>query len=41
MINDKMGVFTEQGETILFLLSEKGLIVVDSQYPDPAKHLLT
>lgn len=40
MINDKMGVFTEQGGTILFLLSEKGLIVVDSQYPDPAKHLI-
>ncbi|MBK0381775.1 MBL fold metallo-hydrolase [Pedobacter sp. SD-b] len=40
MINDKMGVFTEQGGTILFLLSDKGLIVVDSQYPDPAKHLV-
>ncbi|MDA9555793.1 MBL fold metallo-hydrolase [Pelobium sp.] len=40
MLTDKVGVFTEQGGTILFLLSKAGIVVVDSQFPDPANHLI-
>lgn len=40
MLTDNLGVFTEQGGTIAFLIAESGLVVVDSQFPDPAKHLI-
>ncbi|MEO5912047.1 MAG: MBL fold metallo-hydrolase [Pelobium sp.] len=40
MITDNIGVFTEQGGTILFSISDAGLVVVDSQFPDPAQHLI-
>ncbi|TKB95585.1 MBL fold metallo-hydrolase [Pedobacter cryophilus] len=40
MLTDKVGIFTEQGGTIMFMLSKSGIVVVDSQFPDPAKHLI-
>lgn len=40
MLTKNVGIFTEQGGTIAFLMSESGLVVVDSQFPDPAKHLI-
>ncbi len=40
MLTDNLGIFTEQGGTIAFLLSKSGIVVVDSEYPDPAKHLV-
>ena len=40
MLTDNIGVFTEKGGTILFMLGKKGTIVVDSQFPDTAKHLI-
>ena len=40
MLNENMGIFTEQGGTILFLLSNDGIVVVDSQFPAPATHLI-
>src|SRR5882757_6009585 len=40
MLTDNLGVFTEQGGTIAFLLSKSGIVVVDSQFPAPAKHLI-
>jgi glyoxylase-like metal-dependent hydrolase (beta-lactamase superfamily II) len=40
MLNDTMGVFTEKGGTILFMIGKEGLIVVDSQFPEQSQHLI-
>lgn len=40
MLTDDIGVFTEKGGTIAFLLSKKGIVVVDSQFPETAPHLI-
>ncbi len=40
MLTDTVGVFTERGGTIAFLLSKDGIAVVDSQFPDQSKHLI-
>lgn len=40
MLSEKAGIFTEKGGTILFYLSDEGVVVVDSQFPDTAQHLM-
>ncbi len=40
MLTDTIGVFTEKGGTILFMLGKKGITVVDSQFPDTAQHCI-
>ena len=40
MLRNDIGVFTERGGTIAFHLSKKGIVVVDSQFPDQSKHLI-
>ncbi|MFT3683212.1 MAG: MBL fold metallo-hydrolase [Ferruginibacter sp.] len=40
MFNDDTGIFTEKGGTILFKLTKEGYVVVDSQFPDAAAHLM-
>lgn len=40
MLTDNVGIFSEKGGTILFMLSKDGIIVVDSQFPDTAPHLI-
>ncbi|HNA18276.1 MAG TPA: hypothetical protein PK678_17230, partial [Ferruginibacter sp.] len=40
MLTDDAGIFSEKGGTILFLLTKKGIAVVDSQFPDSAAHLI-
>jgi len=40
MLRNDVGIFEEQGGTIAFLLSKKGIVVVDSQFPDQSKHLI-
>src|SRR5258708_7014451 len=40
MLRNDIGVFTEKGGTIGFLLSKKGIVVIDSQFPDQSKHLI-
>ena len=40
MLTDDIGIFTERGGTIAFLLSKKGIVVVDSQFPEQSKHLI-
>lgn len=40
MLNDDIGIFTEKGGTIAFLLTKKGIVVVDAQFPDTAAHLI-
>ncbi len=45
MLTANLGVFTEKGGTIAFLIPEKakdsGIVVVDSQFIDPSQHLIT
>lgn len=40
MLRGEVGIFTERGGTIGFYQSADGYAVVDSQFPDPAKHLI-
>ena len=40
MLTKEIGIFTERGGTIAFLLSKKGIVVVDAQFPDQSKHLI-
>jgi cyclase len=40
MLTNDIGVFTEKGGTIVFYVSKKGMVVVDAQFPDQAKHLI-
>ncbi len=40
MLNETTGIFTEKGGTILFHISKKGIVVVDTQFPDAAAHLI-
>lgn len=41
ILTDDIGIFTERGGTILFYLSNEGIAVVDSQFPDQSNHLIT
>ncbi len=40
MLSPNIGIFTERGGTIGFLLTEEGTVVVDAQFPDTANHLI-
>ena len=40
MLRNNVGIFTEKGGTILFYLSDEGIVVVDSEFPDQANHLI-
>src|SRR3954468_6791341 len=40
MLTDNIGVFTEKGGTILFMLTKEGTVVIDAQFPDSAPHLI-
>lgn len=40
MLNDTIGVFTEKGGTIVFMIGKEGLIVVDAQFPEQSQHLI-
>ena len=40
MLTPEIGVFTEKGGTILFYLSKEGMVVVDTEFPEQAKHLI-
>ncbi|MFN8244603.1 MAG: MBL fold metallo-hydrolase [Ferruginibacter sp.] len=40
MLTDDIGVFSEKGGTIAFLLSKKGIVVIDSQFPEQSQHLI-
>ncbi len=41
MLRNEVGIFTERGGTIAFLLSKKGIVVVDSQFPEQSQHLIS
>ena len=40
MLRGDIGIFTERGGTIGFYQSKDGYVVIDSQFPDPAKHVI-
>jgi len=40
MLTDDIGIFTEKGGTIVFHLSNEGMVVVDTQFPDSVQHLI-
>lgn len=40
MLRNNVGIFTERGGTIGFLLSTDGALVIDSQFPESAKHAI-
>lgn len=40
MLRNNVGIFTERGGTIGFLLSKDGVLAIDSQFPDTAPHLI-
>lgn len=40
MLRNNVGIFTERGGTIGFLLSQSGPLVIDAQFPDTAPHLI-
>jgi len=40
MLRNDVGIFTEKGGTIAFLLSKQGIVVVDSQFPEQSNHLI-
>ncbi|MBB1283058.1 MBL fold metallo-hydrolase [Flavisolibacter sp. BT320] len=40
MLRNNVGIFTERGGTIGFLLSKDGILVIDSQFPDTSAHFI-
>lgn len=40
MLRGNVGIYTERGGTIGFLLSKEGIIVIDAQFPDTAPHFI-
>jgi cyclase len=41
MLRNNVGIFTERGGSIGFLLGKDGIVVIDAQFPDTAQHLIT
>lgn len=39
-LRNNIHIFTERGGTIACMMSENGLVVVDTQFPDQANHLI-
>ncbi|MEO8403456.1 MAG: MBL fold metallo-hydrolase [Chitinophagaceae bacterium] len=40
MLTDTIGIFTEKGGTIAFLLAKDSIVVVDAEFPEQSKHLI-
>lgn len=40
LLRNDIGIFTEKGGTIAYLLSRKGIAVVDAEFPEQAQHLI-
>lgn len=39
-LRNNVGIFTERGGTIAWLIDKQGIVVVDTQFPDTAVHLI-
>lgn len=40
MLRNNVGIFTERGGTIAYMITNEGIAVVDSQFPDQSQHLI-
>jgi cyclase len=40
MLRNNVGIFTEKGGTIGYLISPDGIVVVDAEFPEQAQHLI-
>ncbi len=40
MLRNNVGIYTERGGTIGFLLSDEGIVVIDSQFPEQSKNFI-
>jgi cyclase len=40
MLTENIGIFTEKGGTIAFLLGKNEIVVVDAQFPEQSQHLI-
>jgi cyclase len=40
-LRNNVGIFTEQGGTIIWMVNKEGIVCVDAEFPDPATHLIT
>lgn len=40
LLRRNVGMFAEQGGTIAWLVNKEGIVVVDAEFPEPAKHLI-
>lgn len=40
MLRNNIGIFTEKGGTIAYMIGKEGIVVVDSQFPEQANHLI-
>lgn len=40
MLSKDLGIFTERGGTMIFAMAKRGNVIVDSQFPDTAQHLI-
>ena len=41
ILRNDVGIFTEKGGTIAYLLTKKGIVVVDAEFPEQSQHLIT
>lgn len=39
-LRNNVGIFTERGGTIAWMIDNQGIVVVDTQFPDTAVHLI-
>jgi cyclase len=39
-LRNNVGIFTEQGGTIAWMINKEGIVVVDAEFPDPANHII-
>jgi len=40
LLRNNVGIFTERGGTIAWMIDKQGIVVVDTQFPDTAVHLI-
>ncbi len=40
LLRNDVGIFTEKGGTIGYYLSKKGIVVIDSEFPEQSQHLI-
>ncbi|MGY4538502.1 cyclase [Mucilaginibacter sp. UYNi724] len=39
-LRNNVGIFTEQGGTIIWMVNKEGVVCIDAEFPEPASHLI-